>query len=44
MQFIGIFLAIPPAALLKAFYEEFYLSRLSVDEKLEKRIDQMMRK
>jgi predicted PurR-regulated permease PerM len=42
--FIGIFLATPTAAFLKAFYEEFYLSRLPVDEKLEKRIDQMMQK
>jgi putative permease len=42
--FIGIFLAIPAAAFFKAFYEEFYMSRLPVDEKLENRIDQMMLK
>ena len=40
--FIGVLLATPVAACLKAFYEEFYLSRLPKDEKLEKRIDLMM--
>jgi putative permease len=42
--FVGILLATPAAAFLKAFYEEFYLSRLPADEKLENRIDRMMRK
>jgi putative permease len=40
--FIGILLATPVAAMFKAFYEEFYLSRLKPDEKMEQRIEGMV--
>jgi len=40
--FIGILLSTPIAAFAKAYYEEFYLSKLKPDETLEKRIDAMV--
>ncbi len=42
--FIGILLSTPMAACLKAFYEEFYLSRLKSDEKMDTRIEAMINK
>ena len=40
--FIGIILSTPIAAFLKSFYEEFYLSALKPDPKLEQRVDAMI--
>jgi len=37
--FVGILLSTPIAALVKSFYDEFYLTRLKSDEKMEQRID-----
>jgi putative permease len=42
--FIGILLSTPIAAFLKSFYEEFYLTRLSSDEKMDQRIEKMIDK
>ena len=40
--FIGVLLSTPVAAFAKSFYEEFYLTRLSHDEKMEKRIESII--
>ncbi len=40
--FPGILLSTPMAAFAKTFYEEFYLSRLKSDEKMELRIEAMI--
>ncbi len=40
--FIGILVSTPVAAFAKSFYEEFYLSRLKPDERLEERIEVMI--
>jgi predicted PurR-regulated permease PerM len=37
--FVGVLLSTPIAALVKSFYDEFYLTRLKPDEKMEQRID-----
>jgi len=42
--FIGILLSTPMAAFLKAFYEEFYLTRLKSDEKMDQRVEAMINK
>jgi putative permease len=42
--FTGILLSTPIAALVKSFYDEFYLTRLKSDEKMEQRIDAMIHK
>lgn len=42
--FIGILLSTPMAAFVKSFYEEFYLSKLKTDVKMEQRIDAMINK
>jgi predicted PurR-regulated permease PerM len=42
--FTGILLSTPIAAFVKSFYEEFYLTRLKSDEKMEKRIEAMINK
>ena len=41
--FPGILLSTPMAAFAKTFYEEFYLSRLESDEKMELRIEAMIK-
>ena len=40
--FIGILLSTPVAAFAKSFYEEFYLTRFTNDERMEKRIDSII--
>ena len=40
--FIGVLLSTPVAAFAKSFYEEFYLTRLTNDERMEKRIESMI--
>ncbi len=40
--FVGILLATPVAAIIKAFYEEFYLGRFEEDAKMESRIDSII--
>ncbi|MFI5130999.1 MAG: AI-2E family transporter [Chitinophagales bacterium] len=40
--FIGALLATPVAAFAKSFYEEFYLTRLTNDERMEKRIESII--
>lgn len=40
--FVGILLASPVAAIIKAFYEEFYLSRFEEDTQMENRIDSII--
>jgi predicted PurR-regulated permease PerM len=42
--FTGILLSTPMAAFVKSFYEEFYLTRLKPDEKMEGRIEAMINK
>jgi putative permease len=42
--FTGILLSTPIAAFVKSFYDEFYLTRLKSDEKMEQRIDAMIHK
>lgn len=42
--FPGILLSTPIAALVKSFYEEFYLTSLKSDEKMEQRVDAMIHK
>ena len=42
--FTGILLSTPVAAFLKAYYEEFYLSVLNSDDKMEQRIDSMIQR
>jgi len=42
--FIGILLSTPMAAFLKAFYDEFYLSRLKSDDRMDTRIEAMINK
>ncbi len=42
--FTGILLSTPVAAFLKAYYEEFYLSALNSDDKMEQRIDSMIQR
>ena len=40
--FVGILLSTPVAAFAKSFYEEFYLTRLTKDERMEKRIESII--
>ena len=40
--FIGVLLSTPVAAFAKSFYEEFYLTRLTTDEQMEKRIESII--
>jgi len=42
--FTGILLSTPMAALVKSFYDEFYLARLKPDEKMDQRIEAMIHK
>jgi putative permease len=42
--FTGILLSTPVAAFLKAYYEEFYLSILNSDDKMEQRIESMIQR
>jgi predicted PurR-regulated permease PerM len=40
--FIGVLLSTPVAAFAKSFYEEFYLTRSTNDERMEKRIESII--
>jgi predicted PurR-regulated permease PerM len=40
--FTGVLLATPLAAIIKAYYEEFYLNKTKQDHKTEKRIDNVI--
>jgi predicted PurR-regulated permease PerM len=40
--FKGVLIATPMAAIIKAFYEEFYLSRFKHDDKMEERVHKII--
>ena len=40
--FTGILLSTPLAALMKSFYEEFYLAGQKADEKIDQRVEAMI--